>query len=257
MARKKSKEQIHKNMSRVRNSDTALEKLLCEELVRQGLTTFTRNNKTIFGKPDIAFLARKIAIFCDGDFWHGYNWEQAQNEIKSNRDFWIPKIERNMQRDIEVTARLQEQGWTVLRFWGHEIQKEPEYCVSVVLDELRIFPVQPYRTIDLCAGIGGIRRGFELTGQFVNVLSSEIDKYACRTYQHLYGDNPENDLTGDEFKQQVENTEYGVLLAGFPCQTFSRVGLQEGFENEEKGKIFFISPTLLGEPDHLHCFWKM
>lgn len=64
----KSKEQIHKNMSRVRNSDTALEKLLCEELVRQGLTTFTRNNKTIFGKPDIAFLARKIAIFCDGDF---------------------------------------------------------------------------------------------------------------------------------------------------------------------------------------------
>lgn len=148
MARKKSKEQIHKNMSRVRNSDTALEKLLCEELVRQGLTTFTRNNKTIFGKPDIAFLARKIAIFCDGDFWHGYNWEQAQNEIKSNRDFWIPKIERNMQRDIEVTARLQEQGWTVLRFWGHEIQKEPEYCVSVVLDELRVFPVQPYRTIN-------------------------------------------------------------------------------------------------------------
>ena len=239
MTRKKSKEQIHKNMSRVRNRDTAPEKLLCEELVRHGLTTFTRNNKAILGKPDIAFLARKIAIFCDGDFWHGYNWEQAQNEIKSNRDFWIPKIERNMQRDIEVTARLQEQGWTVLRFWGHEIQKEPEYCVSVVLDELRVFPVQPYRTIDLCAGIGGIRRGFELTGQFVNVLSSEIDKYACRTYQHLYGDNPENDLTSDEFKQQVENTEYGVLLAGFPCQTFSRVGLQEGFENEEKGKIFF------------------
>ena len=132
MAHKKSREQIHKNMSRVRNSDTALEKLLCEELVRQGLTTFTRNNKTIFGKPDIVFFARKIAIFCDGDFWHGYNWKQSQNEIKSNRDFWIPKIERNMQKDVEVTARLQEQGWTVLRFWGHEIQKEPEYCISVI-----------------------------------------------------------------------------------------------------------------------------
>lgn len=106
MARKKSKEQIHKNMSRVRNSDTALEKLLCEELVRQGLTTFARNNKTIFGKPDIAFLARKIAIFCDGDFWHGYNWEQAQNEIKSNRDFWIPKIERNIQYRVEEYTAL-------------------------------------------------------------------------------------------------------------------------------------------------------
>ena len=58
-------------MSRVRNSDTALEKLLCEELIRNGVTTYTRNNKTIFGKPDIAFIARKIAVFCDGDFWHG------------------------------------------------------------------------------------------------------------------------------------------------------------------------------------------
>lgn len=104
MARKKSKEQIHFNMSRVYNSDTALEKLLGEELLCQGLTTFTRNNKTVFGKPDIAFLAWKIAIFCDGDFWHGYNWEHAQNEIKSNRDFWIHKIERNIQRDTEVTA---------------------------------------------------------------------------------------------------------------------------------------------------------
>lgn len=239
MARKKSAEQIKYNMSRVRNSDTALEKMLCAELNCHGITTFKRNNKAVYGKPDITFPARKIAVFCDGDFWHGYNWENAQNEIKSNREFWIPKIERNMQRDREVTERLQEQGWTVLRFWGHEILKELDYCVSVILDELRFMPQPPYRTIDLCAGIGGIRRGFELTGQFVNVLSSEIDKYACRTYQHLFGDNPEHDLTNEEFKQIIENTEYEVLLAGFPCQTFSRVGLQEGFENEEKGQIFF------------------
>ena len=81
MARKKTKEQIKHNMSQVRNSDTALEKLLCEELTRNGVTTFTRNNKTILGKPDIAFIARKIAVFCDGDFWHGYDWGYAQNEI--------------------------------------------------------------------------------------------------------------------------------------------------------------------------------
>ncbi|WP_367268756.1 DNA cytosine methyltransferase, partial [Veillonella sp.] len=52
-----------------------------------------------------------------------------------------------------------------------------------------------YKTIDLCAGIGGIRRGFEMTGKFINVLSSEIDKYACKTYEHLYGENPYNDIT--------------------------------------------------------------
>lgn len=97
----------------------------------------------------------------------------------------------------------------------------------------------PYRMIDLCAGIGGIRRGFELTGGFANVLTSEIDRYACMTYEHLYGESPHNDLTTEEFKRKVEDVQYEVLLAGFPCQTFSRVGLGEGFENEEKGKIFF------------------
>ncbi|HCX49820.1 MAG TPA: DNA (cytosine-5-)-methyltransferase [Bacillus sp. (in: Bacteria)] len=95
-----------------------------------------------------------------------------------------------------------------------------------------------YRTIDLCAGIGGIRRAFERTGVFNNVLSAEIDKYACLTYEHLYNENPYNDLTTEKFKLMAENTPYDILLAGFPCQTFSRAGLREGFENEEKGIIF-------------------
>lgn len=239
MARKKSKEQISYNMSRVHNKNTALEKTICDELVRSGITTFVRNDKTVLGKPDITFPARKIAIFCDGDFWHGYDWENAKLEIKSNRNFWIPKIEKTMRRDQKVTEDLQNAGWTVLRFWGHEIKKELDYCMSIIFDELRTMPASPYRTIDLCAGIGGIRRGFELTGQFVNVLSAEIDKYACETYQGLFGDNPFNDITSDEFKAKVSATEYDFLLAGFPCQTFSRVGRQEGFEDIEKGQIFF------------------
>lgn len=239
MARQKTKEKIKYNMSRVRNKDTALESVLCTELIRYGITTFKRNDKSVFGKPDITFPARKIAVFCDGDFWHGYNWECAREEIKSNQEFWIAKIERNMRRDNDVTERLQREGWVVLRFWGHEIKKKLDYCMSIIIDELRVLPVAPYKTIDLCAGIGGIRRGFELTGKFTNVLSAEIDKYACKTYEHLFGDNPKHDLTSDEFKTLIEQTEYDILLAGFPCQTFSRVGLQEGFENEEKGRIFF------------------
>lgn len=96
-----------------------------------------------------------------------------------------------------------------------------------------------YKTIDLCAGIGGIRKGFELTGEFENVLSAEIDDFACATYEHLFGDNPKNDLTSEEFKQKVVDTKYDVLLAGFPCQTFSRAGLQKGFRDTTKGTIFF------------------
>lgn len=96
-----------------------------------------------------------------------------------------------------------------------------------------------YKTIDLCAGIGGIRRGFELTGKFSNVISAEIDELACKTYEHLFGDNPHNDITSDEFKKKLCEIQYDVLLAGFPCQTFSRVGLQKGFKDKTKGTIFF------------------
>ena len=95
------------------------------------------------------------------------------------------------------------------------------------------------RTIDLCCGIGGIRRGFELAGGYENVLSAEIDDYACRTYEHLYGENPKNDVKSEDFKKKLKEVPYDVLLAGFPCQTFSRIGLKKGFKDTTKGTIFF------------------
>lgn len=96
-----------------------------------------------------------------------------------------------------------------------------------------------YKTIDLCAGIGGIRRGFELAGSFKNVLSAEIDPAAAATYKFLFDDDPTNDLTSEEFKQKVADTDYDVLLAGFPCQPFSRIGDQLGFRDKTRGTIFF------------------
>lgn len=96
-----------------------------------------------------------------------------------------------------------------------------------------------YKMIDLFAGIGGIRRGYEMSGGFINVLSAEIDKYACETYKHLYGEDPFNDVASEEFKKKVEETEYDTLLAGFPCQAFSRAGKQEGFLDETRGTLFF------------------
>ena len=96
-----------------------------------------------------------------------------------------------------------------------------------------------YKTIDLCAGIGGIRKGFELAGDFITVASSEIDEQACRTYEHLYGDNPRNDITSEKFKKQLATLHYDILMAGFPCQSFSSVGLRKGFKDKIKGTIFF------------------
>lgn len=96
-----------------------------------------------------------------------------------------------------------------------------------------------YKTIDLFAGIGGIRRGFERMGHFENVLSAEIDKYACLTYEHLFQTNPYNDVTSPEFKRKVADTQYDVLLGGFPCQAFSIAGKKEGFKDKTRGTLFY------------------
>lgn len=108
-----------------------------------------------------------------------------------------------------------------------------------------------YTTIDLCAGIGGIRRGFELVGGFTNLMSAEVDKFACQTYEHLFGENPFNDVTADSFLDELievnKRQKINVLLAGFPCQTFSRVGTRAGFEDKTKGTIFFSIAKILKE----------
>lgn len=102
-----------------------------------------------------------------------------------------------------------------------------------------------YTCIDLCAGIGGIRRGFEMTQRFKCVLSAEIDKYACMTYEHLYHENPFNDISSDEFKDKTANLNYDVLLAGFPCQAFSHAGLKLGFKDATRGTLFFDIADIL------------
>lgn len=102
-----------------------------------------------------------------------------------------------------------------------------------------------YNCIDLFAGIGGIRRGYEMTGRFNNVLSAEIDKYACKVYKHLYNEDPYNDVTDEKFKKKVEKTAYDVLLAGFPCQAFSIAGKQEGFKDQTRGTLFFDIADIL------------
>lgn len=128
---KKTPGQISYNMKKVKSKGSEIEILLQKELWRRGLR-YRKNVKTIEGKPDIAFIGKKIAVFCDSEFWHGYDWENRKNDIKSNQDFWIPKIERNIQRDVDVTQKLQSDGWVVLRFWGKEIKKNLEGCADIV-----------------------------------------------------------------------------------------------------------------------------
>ena len=133
---KKTAEQISYNMQRVKNKDSDIEQLLRKELWKRGVR-YRKNVRKVFGNPDIVFAGLKIAVFCDSEFWHGYDWENRKNDFKSNQEFWIPKIERNIERDKEVNEKLISDGWIVLRFWGKEIKKETCRCADIVENAIK------------------------------------------------------------------------------------------------------------------------
>jgi len=122
----------NKNMQAVKSSGSQIEKMLGKALWREGLR-YRKNDKTVFGKPDFTLKKYKIAIFADSEFWHGKDWDKKKHEHKSNVEFWHKKIERNMERDREVTEKLNEEGWIVVRFWGKDIKKNLEDCVDKVI----------------------------------------------------------------------------------------------------------------------------
>lgn len=126
-----TKEQIARIMRGNKNKDTKPELLLRKELWQRGLR-YRKNCKYVIGTPDIVFLGLKIAVFVDGHMWHGYDWERQQSEFKLNRDYWIPKIEMNRERDIEVTQDLISLGWVVLRFWDFEIEGALIACADKI-----------------------------------------------------------------------------------------------------------------------------
>lgn len=124
------------NMSMIKSYDTKVELLLRKELWRRGLR-YRKNCKTVYGKPDIVFLRKKIAIFIDGEFWHGYNFNEIKKRLKINKTFWIEKIQFNMERDFEITQSLIEQGWAVLRFWDFEIKDSLKLCADKIEKTVR------------------------------------------------------------------------------------------------------------------------
>lgn len=114
-------------MSKIKSTETQVEVLLRKKLWSKGIR-YRKNNKDILGCPDISIKKYKIAIFIDGEFWHGFNWREKKKKIKSNRKYWIEKIEGNMQRDEKTDKNLKKQGWCVIRLWEHEIKKDINSC---------------------------------------------------------------------------------------------------------------------------------
>lgn len=120
-----------------KKTDTSCELLLRRTLWAAG-ARYRKNVKELPGRPDIVFSRAKLVVFCDGDFWHGHNWESRRQKLLqgTNADYWISKIQRNMERDHHNTERLEELGWTVLRLWETEIRSDPLQAANKVLEAL-------------------------------------------------------------------------------------------------------------------------
>ena len=135
------KETIYRKMSAVKSKNTKPERLLGKAMWELGLRY--RKHYKIKGTPDFVFVKAKIAVFCDGDFWHGNGWrirgfKNREDELKTYSKFWANKVRENVERDKKVNKELRKNGWKVFRFWESQIKKKPENCALKVFNHLII-----------------------------------------------------------------------------------------------------------------------
>ena len=130
-------EQRHIAMQHMRSKDTVIELVLRKALWEKGIR-YRKNYRKLPGTPDIAITKYKIAIFCDGEFFHGKDWEKLELKLEKghNGSFWIKKIQNNINRDQIIDKTLEQQGWLVIRFWGNDIKKNLSSCVDVVCNAI-------------------------------------------------------------------------------------------------------------------------
>lgn len=131
--KRRNKKEINSyKMSRIKSKGTEIENILSRALWTRGLYGYRKNEKKVLGTPDICWKSKKIAVFCDSSFWHGFNWRVEKKKIKVRKKYWYKKIEDNIRRDKNITARLRREGWKVIRFWDFKIKKSASDCVDEI-----------------------------------------------------------------------------------------------------------------------------
>ena len=238
-----------KTMQKIRSESTSLEIKFEQALIRERISycKATQLIETVEGNPDFIIPRYRIAIFCDGDFWHGHNFDKEK--IKNNNEFWTAKIERNILRDSEVTYDLKKADWKVFRFWGHEINSDVDTCINQIKIYIdKNFPKKNhlFTFIDLFAGIGGFRIPLEeLGGKCLGF--SEIDNNAIETYKNNFfglknSDEIELGSITNLGKLPFEGVD--LIVGGVPCQSWSVAGKMRGFD-DPRGKLWNDSIRLI------------
>ncbi|OGS27664.1 MAG: hypothetical protein A2297_08765 [Elusimicrobia bacterium RIFOXYB2_FULL_48_7] len=118
-------------MQKIKSEKTKPE-IILRNALRKANIRFKGYGHPLPGKPDIVLLKKKLVVFIDGEFWHGYKWKNKKNRIKAHRGYWIPKIERTIKRDKQNNLKLRRLGWQVLRFWGQEIKGDLQKCIKKI-----------------------------------------------------------------------------------------------------------------------------
>jgi DNA (cytosine-5)-methyltransferase 1 len=248
-------------MEKIHSRDTKVELLFRKALWARGLRYKTCPSD-IIGKPDIVFTAKRVAIFVDGDYWHGGQW--SKRKLKSLEDqfhatdsrlYWLSKIRRNMRRDCLVTDQLIADGWTVLRFWESEIKKNLEGCVAMALKAVQNTvdeqeqgewsAILPQRTVcEFFAGIGLMRLGLERQGWSV-VFANDIDEQKQAMYQGHYQTDTARFVLGDIHKIPAADVPTATLAtASFPCNDLSLAGARKGLAGQHSSAFWGFARIL-------------
>lgn len=238
-------------MRKVRSANTAPEVVYRKRLWAKGVR-YVLHHKYLPGKPDLVLPAKRMAIFIDGDFWHGGQWRkrklatlEAQFAKTESKKYWLKKIRTNMSRDAVVTAKLVGRGWKVMRIWETEISKDLEGCVSMTVNAMSVkepeprYSLVPQMTVaEFFAGIGLMRIGLERQGWQVS-FANDIDEQKCSIYRDHFPDADMHLLQGDIHKIDTAVVPTVTLAtASFPCNDLSLAGARKGLAGNQSSAFW-------------------
>jgi len=238
-------------MRKVRSRDTVPEVAFRKALWVNGLRYRICSSK-LPGKPDIVLPSRRLAIFIDGDFWHGGQWShrnlpslEDQFQKTKSKSYWLKKIRKNMDRDCSATAALLEEGWDVIRLWESEIRKDMEGCIRMTLETVRkgakpdTFAVLPRRTFaEFFAGIGLMRLGLETQGWSI-AYANDIDTQKYEMYKTHFEDADKHYRVADIHKVSSRSIPTVTLAtASFPCNDLSLAGARKGLGGKQSSSFW-------------------
>ena len=259
VARKRGREEISRIMRRVKSRDTGPEVLLRKALWSRGLR-YRLCDSSLPGKPDIVFRGRRVAIFVDGDFWHGNQWRrrrcsslEAQFQHTDSKGYWIRKIRRNIKRDRENTARLMSMGWAVLRFWECDLGENLRGCVDKAASVAKEWSA-PYGLsalpdmtfAEFFAGIGLMRAALEnreWEAKFGNDIDPQKYEMYCQNFAHdpacQFRVEDIHNLSGEDVPSVT------MATASFPCNDLSLAGSRRGLAGKQSGSVWQLIRILM------------